>query len=85
MGAVFCRAEQRSARPSAARPYTPLSGGAVKGREPRRFRLFLPLTTNHLPLTFTNPARPMTARPTSPWSFWKANPSAKPSRGGVRQ
>jgi hypothetical protein len=34
---------------------------------------------------FTNPARPMTARPTSPWSFWKENPSAKPSRGGVRQ
>ena len=26
----------------------------------------------------------MTVRPTSPWSFWKANPSAKPSRGGVR-
>ena len=25
---------------------------------------------------FSNPARPMTARPTSPWSFWKANLSA---------
>ena len=33
---------------------------------------------------FTNPARPMTARPTSPWSFWKANPSVRRSRGGAR-
>jgi hypothetical protein len=30
---------------------------------------------------FTNPAKPMTARPTSPWSFWRANPSVRPSSG----
>jgi len=34
---------------------------------------------------FTNPVRPMTARPTSPWNSWKANLSARPSRGGARQ
>ena len=32
---------------------------------------------------FTNPARPMTARPTSPWSFWKANPSVRSSNSGA--
>ena len=26
----------------------------------------------------------MTARPTSPWNFWKANLSARPSSGGAR-
>jgi serine/threonine protein kinase len=36
------------------------------------------LVTCHSSLPFTNPAKPMTARPTSPWNFWKANPSAKP-------
>ena len=27
---------------------------------------------------FTNPARPMTVRPTSPWSFWKVSLSVRP-------
>jgi hypothetical protein len=35
--------------------------------------------------SFTNPARPMTARPTSPWSFWKASLSVRLSHGGARQ
>ena len=49
----------------------------------KRLPRHLSLVTRHCP--FTNPARPMTARPTSPWSFWKAYPSAKPSRGRARE
>ena len=40
------------------------------------------LTRTSLP--FTNPARPMTAHPSSPWSFWKANPSARPPHSEAR-
>jgi len=35
-------------------------------------------------VTIYESGKPMTARPTSPWSFWKVNLSARPSRAGAR-
>lgn len=96
MGTVLCRAERRSAQGRAALAPTPPWRLAFKilNRKLLDDPAFLLRFQNEAASTgafitrtsspFTNPARPMTARPTSPGSFWKASLSARPSRGGAR-